>query len=161
MDIIRPIRGRAMIFGMDCQEDGVKIRERMSVISLVNLACRPIYAADNIWTWLTACAMRRSDPKYQQELCARLDLDTSRRIRDYSHGNKQKLGLVSALTARSDLLVLDEPSTGLDPLVKQSVREIVDEARQEGRTVLLSSHILSEVQEVCDRVGIIREGRLD
>ena len=159
MDIIRPIRGRAMIFGMDCQEDGVKIRERVGYLP-GELSLPPNLRGRQYLGMVNGLRDGPSDPEYQQELCARLDLDTSRRIRDYSHGNKQKLGLVAALTARSDLLVLDEPSSGLDPLVKKTVLEIVDEARQDGRTVLFSSHILSEVQEVCDRVGIIREGRL-
>ncbi|MFN2223030.1 MAG: AAA family ATPase, partial [Candidatus Promineifilaceae bacterium] len=92
--------------------------------------------------------------------CRRLDLDTGRKIRDYSSGNKQKLGLVAAVMAKPDLLMLDEPTIGLDPLIQQVVLDLVSEARDEGRTVFFSSHILSEVQSVCDRVGIIREGRL-
>jgi ABC-2 type transport system ATP-binding protein len=107
-----------------------------------------------------ALRVERSDPKFRDELCERLNLDTSRRIRDYSSGNKQKLGMVASLMGRSDLLVLDEATTGLDPLVQQTVLEIIDETRQEGRTIFFCSHILSEVQSVCDRVGIIRDGRL-
>lgn len=81
-------------------------------------------------------------------------------MRTYSRGNKQKVGLVAAFMGRPELLLLDEPTSGLDPLVQQSVMELMREARAEGRTVLLSSHVLSEVQAVCDRVGIIRDGRL-
>jgi ABC-2 type transport system ATP-binding protein len=81
-------------------------------------------------------------------------------MRTYSRGNKQKVGLVAAFMGAPDLLLLDEPTSGLDPLVQQSVLDLVREARSEGRTVLLSSHVLSEVQAVCDRVGIIRDGRL-
>ena len=159
MDIIRPIRGRAMIFGLDCQKDGVKIRERVGYLP-GELSLPPNLRGRQYLAMVNGLRNAPSDSDYQEELCERLDLDTSRRIRDYSHGNKQKLGLVAALSSRSDLLLLDEPSIGLDPLVKQTILEIVDEARQEGRSVLFSSHILSEVQEVCDRVGIIREGRL-
>jgi len=103
---------------------------------------------------------KKADPTLLREICARLDLDTSRKIREYSSGNKQKLGLVSALMNKADLMVLDEPTIGLDPLMQQSVLELVLEAKEEGRTIFFCSHILSEVQTVCDRVGIIREGKL-
>ncbi len=93
-------------------------------------------------------------------MVARLDLDLSRKIKEYSRGNKQKVGIVLAFMGRPDLLILDEPTSGLDPLVQQTVLELVSEARDEGRTVFFSSHILSEVQAVCDRVGIIRSGEL-
>jgi ABC-2 type transport system ATP-binding protein len=97
---------------------------------------------------------------YWQEVADRLDLDTSRKIREFSRGNKQKVGVVAAFMSRADLLILDEPTGGLDPLVQQTVLDLVREAKAEGRTVFFSSHILSEVQAVCDRVGIIREGQL-
>ena len=90
----------------------------------------------------------------------RLDLDVSRRFREYSKGNKQKVGLVVALQHKPDLLILDEPTSGLDPLMQQTFFELIREARAEGRTVFLSSHIIDEVDRTCDRVGIIREGRL-
>jgi ABC-2 type transport system ATP-binding protein len=101
-----------------------------------------------------------SDPSYRREICERLDLDPSRRIREYSSGNRRKLGLVMAFMHQPDLLIVDEPTLGLDPLVVQTVLRLMKETRDEGRTVFMSSHILSEVQSVCDRVGIIREGRL-
>jgi ABC-2 type transport system ATP-binding protein len=97
---------------------------------------------------------------YWRELAKRLDLDTSRKIGEFSRGNKQKVGVVAAFMSRADLLILDEPTGGLDPLVQQTVLEMVREAKADGRTVFFSSHILSEVQAVCDRVGIIRDGRL-
>ncbi len=90
----------------------------------------------------------------------RLDIDPSRKFREYSKGNKQKIGLVIALQHRPELLVLDEPTSGLDPLVQQTFYEIIREAKAEGRTIFLSSHILSEVEKTCDRVGIIRDGQL-
>src|SRR5258705_4247661 len=89
-----------------------------------------------------------------------LALDTSRKFKEYSKGNKQKLGLVVALQHRPDLLILDEPTSGLDPLVQQTFYEVIREAKAEGRTIFLSSHILSEVEKTCDRVAIIRDGRL-
>ena len=97
---------------------------------------------------------------YWRELAERLDLDTSRKISQFSRGNKQKVGVVAAFMDRPDLLILDEPTGGLDPLVQKTVLEIVKETKADGRTVFFSSHILSEVQAVCDRVGIIRDGQL-
>jgi ABC-2 type transport system ATP-binding protein len=97
---------------------------------------------------------------YRRELYDRLNLDPSRKMKQYSHGNKQKVGIIAAFMGKPDLLVLDEPTIGLDPLVQKTVLELVREARDEGRTVFFSSHILSEVQAVCDRFAIIREGRL-
>ena len=97
---------------------------------------------------------------YVERLVARLDLDTSRKFREYSKGNKQKVGLIVALQHRPDLLILDEPTAGLDPLIQQNFFEIVREAKADGRTVFLSSHIIDEVDRTCDRVAIIREGRL-
>jgi ABC-2 type transport system ATP-binding protein len=100
------------------------------------------------------------DPAYQAALVERFDLDPSRRFREYSKGNKQKVGLVIALQHRPELLILDEPTAGLDPLVQQSFFGALRELIAEGRTAFVSSHILSEVEKSCDRVAIIREGRL-
>ena len=100
------------------------------------------------------------DAAYQRTSSQRLDIDPSRKFREYSKGNKQKIGLVVALQHRPDLLILDEPTSGLDPLVQQTFYELIREAKAEGRTVFLSSHILSEVEKTCDRVAIIRDGRL-
>jgi ABC-2 type transport system ATP-binding protein len=100
------------------------------------------------------------DRAYQASLIERLDLDPSRRFREYSKGNKQKVGLVIALQHRPELLMLDEPTAGLDPLIQQSFFQVLRELVAEGSTVFLSSHILSEVEKACGRVGIIREGRL-
>ena len=100
------------------------------------------------------------DPARRAELCERLDFDPSKRGREYSKGNRQKIALVAALMVDADLLVLDEPTSGLDPLMEIEFRTLVGEARDAGRTVFLSSHILSEVEAVCDRVAILRRGRL-
>ncbi len=101
-----------------------------------------------------------STGRTRRELIERFAIDASRRFKEYSKGNKQKIGLVIALQHRPELLILDEPTSGLDPLVQQSFYALVREAKAEGRTVFLSSHILSEVERTCDRVAIIREGTL-
>ncbi len=159
LDIIRPTRGMAALFGLDCQRDGVQVRERVSYLP-GELSLYPTMSGQNFLRMIGRLRGNRVEKKYRTELCERLDLDPSRRMREYSRGNKQKVGLVAAFMNKPDLLILDEPTSGLDPLVQQTVLELVREARDDGRTVFFSSHILSEVQEVCDRVGIIREGRL-
>src|SRR5262249_23183008 len=100
------------------------------------------------------------DPAYVKQLTDRFELDLSKRVRSYSSGNRRKLGLVLALMHKPELLILDEPTNGLDPLVQQTFHEIMLEQRNAGRTVFLSSHVLSEVQAICERVGILREGQL-
>ena len=99
-----------------------------------------------------------TDTSYRDLLVERFKLDTSKKVRALSKGNRQKVQLVAALASRADLLILDEPTAGLDPLMEVAFRESVHEAKERGQTVFLSSHILSEVEAVCDRVGILREG---
>lgn len=159
LDIIRPTRGEATIFGKDCQRDGVAIRREAGYIP-GELSLYGGMMGRSFLDMLTRLRGNRTDPRYRRELCERLQFDPSRKIQEYSSGNKRKLGLVMAFMHRPALLILDEPTLGLDPLVAQTVLQIVQEARDDGRTVFFSSHILSEVQSVCDRVGIIREGRL-
>jgi ABC-2 type transport system ATP-binding protein len=100
------------------------------------------------------------DVAYRDELIARFEFDPSKKVRTYSKGNRQKLILIAGLMTRADLLLLDEPTSGLDPLMERVFRECMTEARERGQTVFLSSHILSEVEAVCDRVAILRQGRL-
>ena len=159
IDLIRPNRGRASVFGLDCQKEGVALRERIGYLP-GELRLPSNMKGRQYLKMVDGLRSRPADPAYLDDLCQRLDLDTGRKIHDYSSGNKQKLGLVLAMMAKPDLLMLDEPTNGLDPLIQQVVLDLVGEARAEGRTVFFSSHILSEVQSVCDRVGIIREGKL-
>jgi ABC-2 type transport system ATP-binding protein len=102
----------------------------------------------------------RVDAAYRDELIARFELDPSKKVRSYSKGNRQKLLLIAGLMSRAELLLLDEPTSGLDPLMEQAFRHAIHEARERGQTVLLSSHILSEVEALCDRVAILRAGKL-
>jgi ABC-2 type transport system ATP-binding protein len=158
LDILRPTRGQAHIFGLDCQKEGVQIRRRVGYVpGELNLYSQ--MRADQYLDMVEA-VRGKADPGYRRQLCQRLDLNPRRVMRTYSRGNKQKVGLVAAFMSQPDLLILDEPTSGLDPLVQQTVLELVREARAAGRTVFFSSHILPEVQAVCDRVGIIREGEL-
>ena len=159
LDVIRPTAGRASIFGLDCQQDGVEIRRRVGYLP-GELALYKSMKARQFFKMFEYLRGEDGAKGYWRELAKRLDLDTSRKIGNFSRGNKQKVGVVAAFMNRPDLLILDEPTGGLDPLVQQTVMEMVREVQADGKTVFFSSHILPEVQAVCDRVGIIRQGRL-
>jgi ABC-2 type transport system ATP-binding protein len=158
LDLIRPTSGRAEVFGIETTRDPVAIHRRVGYLPGEFDLYDRLTGADTI----TYFANLRGgvDAGYVAELVERLDLDPSRRFKEYSKGNKQKVGLVVALQHKPDLLILDEPTAGLDPLIQQTFFEIVREAKAEGRSVFLSSHIIDEVDRTCDRVAIIREGRL-
>jgi ABC-2 type transport system ATP-binding protein len=158
LDLIRPTSGRALVFGIESQVDPVAIHRRVGYVP----GEFALYDRLTGGQTLTYFANLRGgvDPAYQASLIERFDVDPSRRFKEYSKGNKQKIGLVIALQHRPELLILDEPTSGLDPLIQQSFYALVREAQAEGRTVFLSSHILSEVERTCDRVAIIRDGRL-
>jgi ABC-2 type transport system ATP-binding protein len=159
MDVIRPTTGEARMFGKDCQKEGVAARDRVGYLP-GELSLYDNLTARRFFKMYFSLQKNNTDPTYWQTLTDRLDLDTSRKIRELSRGNKQKVGVVAAFMNKPELLILDEPTSGLDPLLQQTVMELVREANQAGATVFFSSHILSEVEVVCDRVGIIREGQL-
>jgi ABC-2 type transport system ATP-binding protein len=158
LDLIRPTAGRAEVFGIETTKDPVAIHRRVGYLPGEFDLYDRLTGADTI----TYFANLRGgvDGSYVAELVERLDLDPSRRYKEYSKGNKQKVGLVVALQHKPDLLILDEPTAGLDPLIQQTFFEIMREAKAEGRSIFLSSHIIDEVDRTCDRVAIIREGRL-
>jgi ABC-2 type transport system ATP-binding protein len=158
LDLIRPTSGRAMVFGIESSVDPVGIHRRVGYIPGEFTLYDRLSGGQTIRYF--ANLRGGVDPAYQAALIERFEIDPTRRFKEYSKGNKQKIGLVIALQHRPDLLVLDEPTSGLDPLVQQSFYALVREAKAEGRTVFLSSHILSEVERTCDRVAIIRDGRL-
>lgn len=159
MDIIRPTAGQAYMFGKDCQKEGVTARERVGYLP-GELSLYDNMKAGQFFEMYFSLQKTNAEPQYWQILADRLQLNTGRKIRELSRGNKQKVGVVAAFMNKPDLLILDEPTSGLDPLVQQTVMTLVREANQAGATVFFSSHILSEVQAVCDRVGIIRDGQL-
>ncbi len=159
MDIIHPSSGQATIFGMDCQTQGVEIRKNIGYLP-GELSLYPNMKAVDFLDMLVSLQDKALDKSYRQQLYERLDFDPSRKMKEYSRGNKQKVGIIAAFMNKPDLLILDEPTGGLDPLIQQTVMELVREVKEDGRTVFFSSHILPEVQAVCDRVGIIRDGQL-
>jgi ABC-2 type transport system ATP-binding protein len=159
LDVIRPTSGQATIFGLDCRKQGVELRQRVGYLP-GELALYKDMKAEQFFKMYEYLRGANGSTGYWRELAKRLDLDTSRKIGNFSRGNKQKVGIVAAFMSRPDLLILDEPTGGLDPLVQQTVMEMVREVKADGRTVFFSSHILPEVQAVCDRVGIIRDGQL-
>ncbi|HZC32759.1 MAG TPA: ABC transporter ATP-binding protein [Candidatus Bathyarchaeia archaeon] len=158
LDHIRPTSGRALVFGIETTSDPVAIHRRVGYLPGEFTLYDKLTGGQTIEYF--ANLRGGVDPAYQADLIARLDVDPTRKFREYSKGNKQKIGLVVALQHRPDLLMLDEPTSGLDPLVQQTFYEVIREAKAEGRTIFLSSHILSEVEKTCDRVAIIRDGRL-
>src|SRR5215468_11770209 len=158
MGLARPTRGSASIFGLDCQSQAVEVKRHVGYVAGEPPQFGALRGRDVI-AYLGAMA-GGVDQAYVKQLSERLELDLSRRFREYSTGNKKKLLLVIAFMHRPRLLILDEPTSGLDPLNQQEFYDMVREVRQDGATVFLSSHVLSEVEHVCDRVGIIRTGRL-
>jgi ABC-2 type transport system ATP-binding protein len=158
LDFIRPTSGSARIFDLDANRDAPAIHARVGFVP-GDVALYEKMTGRELFTYLGHLrgGVARADA---DRLAERLDLDPTIRIDRLSHGNRQKVALVQAFMHAPELLVLDEPTQGLDPLVQQAFFELVDEVRDEGRTVLLSSHVLPEVERTCDRVGIIREGRI-
>jgi ABC-2 type transport system ATP-binding protein len=158
LDFIRPTSGRALLFGLDSRHGSREIRRRIGYLP----GELTLYDSLSGHELLGYFASLRGQDSIEgaRRIAARLDCDLSREIRTLSHGNRQKLGLIQALMGDPELVVLDEPTLGLDPLVQAIFFELVDELRAGGRTLFVSSHNLPEIQRICDRVGIIREGRL-
>ena len=158
LDHIRPTSGRAFVFGIETTQDPVAIHRRIGYLPGEFALYDKLTGGQTLEYF--ANLRDGVDQLYQADLIARLDVDPSRKFREYSKGNKQKIGLIIALQHRPDLLLLDEPTSGLDPLIQQEFYGVIREAKAEGRTVFLSSHILSEVEKTADRVAIIRDGSL-
>jgi len=158
LDLIRPTSGKAFVFDIETTVDPVSIHKRIGYIPGEFALYDRLTGAQTIQYF--ANLRGGVDRVYRDSLVERLDIDPSRKFKELSKGNKQKIGLVIALQHKPELLILDEPTSGLDPLVQQTFYSLVREAQAEGRTVFLSSHILSEVERTCDRVAIIRDGVL-
>jgi len=158
LGFLRPTSGRAEIFGLDVQRDTVAAHRRVGYVA----------GETSLWPSLTGTetlhlfgqVQGQVDLAYRDELIERFAFDPAKTVRSYSKGNRQKLGLIAGLMSRADLLLLDEPTSGLDPLMEREFRRCILEAKAAGQTVLLSSHVLSEVEALCDRVAILRAGRV-
>ena len=163
LDLIRPNGGTVRVLGIDPKADPVTVRARAGYLP-GELHFDENMSVESALRYLNSLRANKhagghvADWDYVRHLCDHIDLSLKLAIKNLSKGNKQKVGVVQALMHRPELLLLDEPTFGLDPLVQQEVLRLVKEARQEGATVFFSSHILSEVQEIADRVGIIRQG---
>jgi len=158
LNLIRPTRGTATIFGIDIQRKGLEARRRIGYLP----GELELYDNLNGAEMLHYLGNLRGgvDWTHVEDLANRLDCDLLPPVRSLSHGNRQKIGLIQAFMNTPELLILDEPTLGLDPLIQQEFYRLVSEVKEQGRTVFLSSHIMPEVERVCDRVAIIREGRL-
>ncbi|WP_182200586.1 ABC transporter ATP-binding protein [Paraliobacillus salinarum] len=159
LGLLKATSGEAKIFGKDVWTDAVDIHKRIAYVpGDVNLW--PNLTGGEVIDLFLKMRGQQIDKKKRAELIERFDFDPSKKCRTYSKGNRQKVALIAAFAAKADLYILDEPTSGLDPLMERVFQSYVEEAKQEGSSILLSSHILSEVERLCDRVGIIRQGKM-
>jgi ABC-2 type transport system ATP-binding protein len=162
LDLLRPTSGQASIFGFDCRQRGLAARALVGYLP-GEIGFYPDMTGERVLTLLGRLSSQPVDPAFRQHLLDRMALrpqDLRRRLREYSTGMKRKLGIVQAFQADPPLLVLDEPTEGLDPLMQERFYQLLFDVRAKGRTVFVSSHVLSEVEHVCDRIAVIRAGEL-
>jgi ABC-2 type transport system ATP-binding protein len=159
LDLIRPDGGDVRVLGIDPQADPVAVQARTGYLP-GELALKDNLTAERQLRFFADMRGGKADWGFVQQLARRLDLDLKRPIKNLSKGNKQKVGVIQALMHRPELLMLDEPTSGLDPLMQQEVLGLLREAKADGATVFFSSHIMSEVETVAERVAIIRQGRI-
>jgi ABC-2 type transport system ATP-binding protein len=157
LDLIRPDGGTLRVLGIDPQKDPVEVRSRVGYVP-GELQMYENMTVEGVLRYINGLRRRSADWNHVRELADRLDLDMAPAIKNLSHGNKQKVGVIQALMHRPELLLLDEPTLGLDPLMQREVLGMIQEAREAGASVFFSSHIMSEVEAVADRVAIIRKG---
>lgn len=158
MGLLKPTAGSAFIFGLDCSKSASEIAKNVGYLPSENCYYNKLKVKEMLQYTMDLYGVKDKDR--MTELSQRLALDLSRKIGDLSLGNKKKVGIVSALLPAPKLLVMDEPTSGLDPLVQQTFYEILREENERGMTIFLSSHVLSEVQKLCGRVAVLREGKL-
>lgn len=160
LDLIRPGSGTLQVLGMDPQAHSLQVRQRCGYLPGELRLDENLPARRALRFFLDLRGGRKDDWQRAEQMAERLELRIDERIKNLSKGNKQKVGIIAALMHRPELLLLDEPTSGLDPLVQQTVMELVREAREDGATVFFSSHVLTEVQGLAERVAIIREGEV-
>src|SRR5256714_2688176 len=158
MGLIHATRGSATILGLDADRDAVALKHKIGYVPGELPQCGG-WRGSEIVAYIAGLRRDVSDSEVEA-VAKRMDLDLARKYREYSHGNKQKLALLLAFAPKPALLILDEPTSGLDPLHQQEFYGLVRDARSRGATIFISSHVLSEVEHVCDRVGIVRDGHL-
>jgi len=159
LDLIRPTSGRVSVFGVDANRESVRARRLLGYLQS-DPELPPGLTATEVFQYFADVRGGTLDRAYLDALVERLSLDTSRNVKALSRGNRQKVGLILALMFRPPLVILDEPTTGLDPLVQEEVEVILREVAAEGRTVFFSSHILAEVETICSRASIVRDGEI-
>ena len=158
LGLIKPTSGSATIFGLDSQKKKIEIHKKLAYIPGETMLWPSLTGEETLH--LLGKVHGSVDESYKKILIERFQLEPQKKVRAYSKGNKQKISLIAALMTRAELLILDEPTSGLDPIMEQAFRLCVEEARANGQTIFLSSHILSEVEALCDRVAILRDGKL-
>jgi beta-exotoxin I transport system ATP-binding protein len=162
LDLLRPTGGKASIFGHDCQAEGLQARSLVGYLP-GEMGLFSDLTGREVLDLLAGLSRKAAGPQDRRELQQKLELpdrELGRKLREYSSGMKRKLGLIQALEGDPPLLVLDEPTEGLDPLMQESFYDLLARARQRGRTVFMSSHVLSEVERVCDRIAVLSKGAL-
>ncbi len=158
LGLIKPTAGQAEIFGMDTQRQKIEVHKRLAYVPGESALWPALTGAETLH--LLGRVHGEVDVVYRNKLIQRFQFEPNKKVRTYSKGNRQKINLIAAFASRPELLVLDEPTSGLDPLMEQVFRECILEAKQRGQTVFLSSHILDEVEALCDSVAILRAGKL-
>jgi len=158
LGLIRPTGGQCEIFGINAQSSKVSAHRRLAYIPGESVFWPSLTGAETLH--LLGKVHGSVDLAYQKELTRRFKFEPNKKVRTYSKGNRQKINIIAALSTRADLLIMDEPTTGLDPIMEQAFKQSVLEAKANGQTIFLSSHILEEVESLCDRVGILRSGKL-
>jgi ABC-2 type transport system ATP-binding protein len=158
LGLINPTSGSSEIFGINTKTNKVEAHKMLAYVPGESVFWPSLTGAETLH--LLASSHGQVDLKYQKELIKRFNFEPNRKVRTYSKGNRQKINLIAALSTRAKLLIMDEPTTGLDPIMEQAFKQSVLEAKANGQTVFLSSHILEEVEALCDRVAILRAGKL-
>jgi ABC-2 type transport system ATP-binding protein len=158
LGLIRPTKGKAEIFGLDCQNNKIEVHKRLAYVPGETMLWPSLTGEETLH--LLGQLHGSVDEDYKKILIDRFQFEPNKKVRTYSKGNRQKISLIAAFMTRAELLVLDEPTSGLDPIMEQAFRSCVEEAKGNGQTIFLSSHILSEVEALCDRVAILRAGKL-
>jgi len=158
LGLINPTAGSAEIFGINTQTDKVEAHKRLAYVPGESIFWPALTGAETLH--LLGKVHGQVDVKYQKELIKRFQFDPAKKVRTYSKGNRQKINIIAALSTHAELLIMDEPTSGLDPIMEQAFKQSVLEAKANGQTIFLSSHILEEVEALCDRLAILRAGKL-